>query len=57
MCCQKNGKTCVSAIYNFSGSSSMTKPKSYVPKERTPAQQAILDEGEEASTCRPSRKK
>ena len=35
------------AIYNFSGSSSMTKPKSYVPKERTPAQQAILDKARE----------
>jgi hypothetical protein len=34
-------------IYNFSGSSSMTKPKSYVPKERTPAQQAILDKARE----------
>ena len=32
------------AIYNFSGSSSMTKPKSYVPKERTEQQKAILDE-------------
>ena len=25
----------------------MTKPKSYVPKERTPAQQAILDKARE----------
>ena len=47
MCCQKNGKTVFPTIYNFSGSSSMTKPKSYVPKERTPAQQAILDKARE----------
>ncbi len=32
------------AIYNFSGSSSMTKPKSHVPKERTEQQKAILDD-------------
>ena len=44
MCCQKKWQNVRFAIYNFSGSSSMTKPKSYVPKERTEQQKAILDE-------------